>query len=350
VPSAQLQSLYARLQERLLRTPGVSNAAFSLYSPMSGDNWSSGITVDGHGTDERLSASWNRVSPRYFDTVGTPLLRGRTFDERDRPESPLVTIVSETFARKFFGDADPIGRHIGFTNRSGTGPRDFEIVGVVGDAKYQDGWRPAYATFFLPFLQQSRAGGVGGAVPTLDRSHYPQAMIVQTASAAPNLETELRRALADVDRRVIIRQFLSMEDQVAGNFNLERLMSRLTVAFGGVALLLACLGLYGVTAYAVTRRTREIGIRMAVGASHSQVLATILRGALLQVAIGVAIGIPALFLAARFLRSTLFGVSEYDPAVLVTALAALGLSAVVAALIPARRAATMDPVTALRVE
>jgi macrolide transport system ATP-binding/permease protein len=345
VPTQQLESLYARLQERIERIPGVANAAISLYSPMSGDNWSSSITVDGHGTSERLSASWNRISPRYFATVGTPVLRGRVFDERDRPESPLVAIVSETFARKFFADSDPIGRHIGFTNRTGTGLRNFEIVGVVADAKYQDGRRPAYATFFLPFLQRPPAASSG-----LDRSHYPQALIVQTASALPNLEAELRRALADVDRRVIIRNFMTLQAQVAGNFNIDRLIARLTVAFGAVALLLACLGLYGVTAYSVSRRTREIGIRMAVGASRQQVLTTVLKSALVQVAIGVAIGVPAVFGAARLLRSTLFGVSEHDPAVLVTALAVLGLSAVIAALIPARRAATMDPVKALRVE
>ena len=349
VPAGQLQSLYARLQERVLRIPGVANAAFSLYSPMSGDNWASSITVDGHGTAERLGASWNRISPRYLDTVGTPLLRGRAFDERDTPESPLVTIVSETFARKFFGDADPIGRRIGFTNSSGTGPRVFESVGVAGDAKYQDTRAPAYATFFLPFLQRPPTANPNAPAP-LDRSHYPQALIVQTASAVPNLETELRRALAEVDRRVIVRTFVTMDDQVAGNFNLERLIARLTVAFGAVALLLACLGLYGVTAYAVTRRTREIGIRMAVGATQSQVLTTVLRSALMQVAIGVAIGIPAVFLAGRLLRSTLFGVSGHDPAILTAALAVLGVSAVVAALIPARRAATMDPVKALRVE
>jgi ABC-type antimicrobial peptide transport system permease subunit len=143
---------------------------------------------------------------------------------------------------------------------------------------------------------------------------------------------------------------MTLQAQVAGNFNIDRLIARLTVAFGAVALLLACLGLYGVTAYSVTRRTREIGIRMAVGASRQQVLTTVLKSALLQVAIGVAIGVPAVFGAARLLRSTLFGVSENDPLVLTTALAVLGLSAVIAALIPARRAATMDPVKALRVE
>lgn len=350
VPAEQLRSLYARVQERLLRTPGVTNAAFSLYSPMSGDNWASSITVDGHGTAERLSASWNRVSPRYFDTVGTPLIRGRAFEERDSPDAPLVAIVSDTFAQRFFGEADPLGRRIGFTNSAGTGSREFEIVGVVGNAKYQDGREEAYATFFLPFLQQSSTRRAQAPTLTLDRSHYPQAIVVQTSSAVPHLEMEIRRALSEVDRRLIVRSFMTMEEQVAGNFNVERLIARLTVAFGGVALLLACLGLYGVTAYAVTRRTREIGIRVAVGASQGRVLATVLRGALVQVAVGVTIGVPAALLAGRLLRSTLFGVSAHDPGVLAAALGILVASAVAAALIPARRAAAMDPVRALRIE
>lgn len=350
VPGEQLESLYARIQERLLRTPGVANAAFSLYSPMSGDNWASSITVDGHGTAERLNASWNRVSAHYFDTVGTPLIRGRAFDERDGPSSPLVTVVSEKFARRFFGENDPIGRRIGFTNSDGTGLREFEIVGVVGDAKYQDGRGEAYVTFFLPFLQQSSVRGARVPTVAIDRSHYPQAIVIQTSSAVPNLESEIRRALSDVDRRLIVRDFLTLEQQVAGNFNLERLIARLTVAFGGVALLLACLGLYGVTAYAVTRRTREIGIRMAIGASRGRVLAIVLRSALVQVAVGVLIGVPGVFFAGRFLRSALFGISEHDPGVLAAALGILILAAIVAALIPARRAATMDPVRALRVE
>lgn len=349
VPGEQLQSLYVRLQERVLRTPGVVNAAFSLYSPMSGDNWASQIATDGPPTSERRVASWNRVSPGYFDTVGTPLIRGRAIDERDRPDAPFVAVVSETFARRFFGEADPIGRRVGFANSTGTGTPEFEIVGVVGDAKYQDARRPAYATFFMPFLQQSGGRRVEGAV-SIDRSHYPQALVVQTSASLPNLESEIRRSLADVDRRLIVRSFMSMDQQLEGHFNMDRLIARLTTAFGAVALLLACLGLYGVTAYSVTRRTREIGIRMAIGASRGRVLATVLRGALSQVAAGLIIGVLALYAAGRLLRSMLYGVNEHDPMVLLVAFVVLGIAAVIAAAIPARRAATMDPVRALRVE
>jgi predicted permease len=282
VAPEELPSIYARMQERLVRIPGVVNAAFSLYAPMSGDNWSTRIAVEGLDPAERAFASWNRVSPRYFDTVGTPLLRGRAFSERDRADSPLVAVVTQSFARKFFGDADPIGRRIGQTIP------EIEIVGVVGDAKYQDGRRAPREMFFLPYLQEtseSRARAAAAGIK-IDRSHYPQAIEIHTSGAVPGLEREIRQALADVDRRVTVRSILSMDEQVARAFNMERLIARLTVAFGGVALLLACVGLYGVTAYSVARRTREIGLRMAVGASWPRVMGTILRSALGQVVAG----------------------------------------------------------------
>ena len=348
-PLETLEGVYTRTRARLVEVPGISHAAFALYSPMSGDNWASYITVDGHGNGERLLASWNRVSPGYFDTVGTPLLRGRAFDERDRPDAPRVAVVSETFAARFFAGADPIGRRIGFANSSGVGEREFEIVGVVGDAKYQDGREPAYATFFLPFLQPSGARDRGAAART-DRSHYAQALLVRTRGGVTGLEGEIRRALTEVDRRLIVRTLLAMPDQVAGNFNLERLIARLTIVFGGVALLLACLGIYGVTAHAVTRRTREIGIRMAVGATRPRVLLTVLRGAVVQLAIGVALGLPAAFAAGRLLQATLFRVSGRDPLVLTAGLGLLALAVLAAALIPAQRAARMNPVRALRLE
>ena len=160
IPAEELASVYARTQGALLQVPGVRNAAFSLYSPMSGDNWSGLITVDGHDPAEHLSASWNRVSPRYFDTIGTPLVRGRAFDERDGAGPPPVAIVSESFARTFFGDRNPIGRRIGFTDSRRTGARDTEIVGIVGDAKYQDARKAAYPTFYLPFLQPASPSGM----------------------------------------------------------------------------------------------------------------------------------------------------------------------------------------------
>jgi predicted permease len=303
--------------------------------------------VEGWPASERLVASWVRVSPEYFPTIGTPLLRGRVIDDRDRPDSSLVAIVNQTFARRFFGDSDPMGKHFGFAAPSGVGQRNFEIVGIVGDAKYQDARLPAYATFFLPFLQQPPGGGAG---QSLDRSHYPRAVDMHVTSAGQDLEGAVRRAVASVDRRITVRSLMSLDAQVAGNFNMERVIARLTGAFGLVALLLACLGLYGVTAYAVTRRVREIGVRMAIGASRAQVLHTILRGALVHVAIGLAIGLPAALAVGRLLEARLFGVRGHDPSVLLGGLAILALCGAVAAFVPATRAANLDPVKALRME
>lgn len=347
---AELGATYARLRERLAALPGVANAALSLYSPMSGDNWSSLIRVEGHDTAERLVASWNRVSPGYFETIGTPLVRGRGITDADRPGSPRVTVVNQTFARRFFGDADPIGRRVGFNNARGGGVLELEIVGIVGDAKYQDPKGPAYATFFLPFLQSSAGSQLGGNPSRLDRSHHPKAIELHVTAPAPDLEARIRLALAEVDRRVTVLAVRTMAEQVAGNFNIERLIATLAVAFGGVALLLACLGLYGVTAYSVSRRTREIGIRMALGATREAVLNTVLAGALAQLAAGLVLGVPAALVAGRLLKANLFGVTGQDPATLAGAMAVLVLAAAAAAVIPARRAASLDPVRALRIE
>ena len=349
IPGEELPTIYARIRERLQQIPGITNAAFSLYSPMSGDNWAAGVLTD--RTTESHAASYNRVSPGYFDTTGTAIVRGRAIDERDRVDTPRVAVVSEAFAKKFFGDADPIGRRIGFAAARGTGAADMEVVGLVKDAKYQDGKAPAYPTFFMPFLQRAATVRVEGAPPQrLDRSHYPQALVVQTASTVPGLEGEVRRALAEVDRRLIVRSMMPLEEQVLRHFTLERLSSRLTVVFGGVALLLACLGLYGVTSQSVQRRTREIGIRMAIGATRSQVFETVLREAGVQLAAGVVLGIPAAYAAGKLLESYLYQVSGRDPWILAAAVAVLGSCAIAAALIPARRAAHLDPVQALRME
>ncbi|MCR4342061.1 MAG: ABC transporter permease [Gemmatimonadaceae bacterium] len=346
----ELGAIYARLVEQLRGIPGLVSAAMSLYSPMSGDNWGSLITVGGHDTGERLTASWNRVTPDYFETIGTPLLRGRAFTDRDRPGTPLVTVVNQAFATRFFGDSDPIGRRIGFARERGGGVREFEIVGVVGDAKYQDAKVPAYPTFFLPFLQRSAASTIGAPAVPLDRSHYPRAIELHVTPASAGLGDQVRRAIAGVDRRVTVVSMRTMAEQVAGNFNIDRLIARVAIAFGGVAPLLACLGLYGVTAYAVTRRTREIGIRMAIGASPGAVLKTVLHGALVQLGLGLLIGVPAALAAGRLLQAMLYGVSGQDPWLLTLAIAILAVCAVAAGLIPARRAAALDPVRALRVE
>ena len=348
IPSDRLPVVYTQIQSRLRRIPGIQDAAFSLYSPMSGDNWSSLISVDGHGTSERLTASWNRVSAAYFETTGTPILRGRGVTTADTPSSTPIAVVSAAFARKFFGNADPIGRRIGF----GSDPsnRIFEIVGVVGDARYQDGREAQPPMFFLPFLQPSRAAGASDSNAGLDRSQYPASIELVVSDAARDIEGQIRHALADVDRRITVKSVVTLDDQIARQFTGDALLARLTAAFGVVAVLLACLGLYGVTAYAVSRRTREIGIRMAIGATRVEVVRDVIRGALGQLAIGFAVGLPAALGVARLLQSQLFGVGIYDPTSFGGAFVLLGVSAVLASFIPARRAATLDPIRALRID
>jgi ABC-type antimicrobial peptide transport system permease subunit len=206
--------------------------------------------------------------------------------------------------------------------------------------------------FFLPYLQEtstSRARAVAASI-RIDRSQYPQAIELQTRGPVPQLEGEVRRALAGIDRRITVRSVVSMQEQVARAFNLERLIARLTIVFGAVALLLACLGLYGMTAYSVARRTREIGVRMAIGASRGVVLRTIMRSAAVQVLAGVAVGLPLTFVAGRLRATRLFGIVPGDPLVIAAGLALLATATALATLLAAARAAGMDPVKALRIE
>jgi macrolide transport system ATP-binding/permease protein len=287
-----LEPIYARLADRLAGIPGVASAAFALYGPMEGNNWTSRVTVDGLTSTDVRSASWNRVSPGYFETLGTRLVRGRFLDARDTPQAPAVAVISEAFAARFFGTADPIGKRFGLADRNGGGSRSIEIVGVVGDAKYQDPKRPAYATFFLPFLQHPP-----GLPATQERaarlSNIAGSVVLRADRPVPGLESDIRRALADVDPGLTLLQVRPLDEQVAGSLRPDRMIASLASGFGAVALLLACLGLYGVVTQAVAGRTREFGVRLAIGATPRRLVATVLRGALLQVGTGVGRGAAA---------------------------------------------------------
>jgi ABC-type lipoprotein release transport system permease subunit len=253
-------------------------------------------------------------------------------------------VVNQAFARKFFPKQDPIGKHFGMGDPSHAG--DFEIVGVVEDTKYQDAREPAYPTFFMPFLQMSKD-------PKMDfmvGSHYIGDIELRVAGNTENLNAAVRRTLAGIDPNLTILDLMTMREQVKRNFNQDRLIARLTELFGGLALILACVGLYGVTAYAVTQRTGEIGIRMALGADRPRILGLVLRGALLQLGIGLAIGIPAALAGGRLLANQLYAVKSHDPLILAWTAAVLTACALVAGLVPAQRAASIDPIRALRVE
>ena len=221
---------------------------------------------------------------------------------------------------------------------------DYEIIGVVEDAKYQDTRGPAYATVFLPLLQ-TPAGA-----PSHDSSVYIHDIELRVAGKPESLKPAVRRALADTDPNLTVLGVVSFSEQVARNFNRERLIARLTELFGLLALILACVGLYGVTAYTVARRTNEIGIRMALGAERRNILGLVLRGAFTQVVLGLAIGIPAALAGGRLLSAELYGVKSYDAVVLGLAVVTLAACAFVAGFVPARRATRVDPMVALRYE
>jgi predicted permease len=344
----RLAAYYDRMLSRLRQMPGVLDATYSRYSPMEGNNWQSGISILGRpASPQPESSSWNRIGPRYFETLGTRVVRGRTIDERDTANAPRVAVVNEALVRRFFPDSDPLGRRLGIGGPEHAG--DFEIVGVTEDVKYIAAQRPTRPMIFLPALQVA-AYENATAKSTQLRSLLMGAVELRVAPGTANIEPMLRQALAEVDPDLTVIRVLPMAAQVSLNFRLNRLMSRLTAAYGLLALLVAAIGLYGVTSYAVARRTREIGVRMALGADRSRVLADVLRGALAQTGVGLLIGLPAALLATGALASLLFGVTSRDPMVFAQAALVLVLATALAAVLPARRAASIDPARALRMD
>src|SRR6516225_5394422 len=334
-----LPRLYQRLEAALPQIPGVLSASLSGYSHLGGNNWNERVYIEGKPPDYRWTApSWDRVGPHYFETVGTRLLQGRAIEERDTPSAPHVAVINETFARRFFPKEDPIGQHFGMEDASHSG--DYEIVGIVEDAKYKDTRSPAYATFFLPLLQ-TPSGELHGWVGAIE---------LHVAGKPENLEPLVRKTMAGIDPNLTILGMQSFAEQVSLNFNRDRLIARLTELFGLLALMLAWVGLYGVTSYSVARRTNEIGIRMALGASQRRVLGLVLRAAFGQVVVGLAVGIPLALAGARLLSSELYGVKPYDAVIVGLGVITLAACAFVAAYVPGRRATKVDPMVALRHE
>ncbi len=343
----QLQALYDRIDQQLRSLPGVDRVALSLYTPLEGNNWGEAVFIQGRpepGPNDAVGASWVRVGPQFFDIIGQHVLRGRGITLQDTATSLPIAVVNQAFVRRFFpkGD-DPIGVHFGVKGVKSSA--DFEIVGVVSDVKYNNVRQPVRAMYFRPLLQ------VAHTEPKNDiRSLFAGAIMLQSKGAVPGLESQVRQALASINPNLTLSRFDTFAGQISGQFNQERMIARLTMMFGVLALTLASVGLYGVTAYTVARRTSEIGIRMALGAGRGSVVGMILRGAIVQAGIGLAIGIPVALLCVRFVKTQLYGVAGHDTAVLAAAICALAISAGAAGLIPAQRAASTDPVKALRTE
>ena len=338
----QLEALYREMEESFHAVPGVVKVGITSYTPMEDNNNGWGWKVQGI-PNVSYGASFLRVNPEYFDSVGTKVLMGRGIGIRDTPSAPIVAVVNKTFAKTFFGDRNPIGRRIG-TGESHAG--DFEIVGVVEDTVYSSVRWTDHLMVFAPTLQRPASDGP----IEKDIMLYAGAIVLETDRPMSEMETVARRTLAAINPNLTVVKFQTFDAQIADQFSQERMLARLTMLFGGLALLLATIGLYGVTAYTVVRRTSEIGIRMALGADRAGVVAMILRGAMVQAVVGLAIGIPVALVCVRFVKSQLYEVTRVDAGLLVGALATLGIAACVAGLIPAKRAASIDPVEALRTE
>jgi predicted permease len=348
----KLDVTYKNLRQRLERIPGVKSAALALYTPFT-NNWGELFFRPGSDTPNitdpmSVMVSWNRVSPGYLETMGQKLVRGRTITEQDTAATRNVAVVDEALVKKYFKNEDPIGQVFGIDD-----PRfakTYEIVGVLHTANYTDPsghWRPPL--FFVPLAQH---GTFDKPMVQMidDRSHIMEAAVLEVQGGMEGLEAQVKRAFSEVDPNLTLVEIRPMEQQVADRLDQDRTVAQLTGLFGLLALVLAAVGLYGVTAYSVERRTAEIGVRIALGADRMSVVEMVLKGAFVQILIGLAIGVPASIGCARLIAAKLYEVKGWDPLVLGGAVLALGVCALVASVVPARRAAAVNPVRALRVE
>ncbi len=348
----QLTPLYRRIRDSLLSIPGVREVALCTYSPQNGNLWSSGAWVDGDpapGPNDLTPVFWDRVTAGYFKAIGNHIIGGRGISEQDTPTSPHVAVINDAFARKYFKNEDPIGKHFG---REGIGSEhQYEIVGVAKDIRnLTDNLDKAAGPFyFLPEAQHDVSPD-DASNEVSPGSHFLHDIIIEAGPGVRLSFARMLRAMASVDPNLPVISIRSLKDQIAGQLRQQRLIARLTSFFGILSLLLACIGLYGVTAYEAGYRTNEIGVRMALGANRANILALILQGAFGLIVFGLAIGLPLTFAAARFLGNQLYGMSPYNLGVTLVAVVALGFSALVASLVPAFRASSILPLEALRVE
>jgi predicted permease len=332
---AEWPALYTRLLESARAIPGAQSASLALSGPVSGSARTSGVQVDDQPMppgDESIARE-DYVGPDYATTVGMTLLAGRTFDDHDTVSAPKVAIVNESFVRHFLKVGNPIGHRLGYGP-----PADVDIVGVIRDARIDGPRSPVPPLVLYPLVQHADEVG---------RSLYVRFNTsVSTAAATP----ALRAAIASADRRLAVGAVLTLEEQNARTVSTNRIVSQLTAAFGLLAVLVACVGLYGTMSYSVARRTNEIGVRMAMGATPGGVRWMVLREVLALVVVGAMVGVAASWMATRYISALLYGLSPHDPAALVAATIGLAVIGLLAGALPAWRASRVDPLVALRTE
>ena len=347
----QLAALHRALELQFAAIPGMQSAGLAMYSPLDGKGWTDGVYLPGKpmpGANDDNDALLDRVSPNFLAAVGEPVLRGRGLTAGDTANSRLVAVVNQAFVKKFFPHEDPIGRHFGIYEQEDIGA--YEIVGVVANAKYVTPREAVQAMMFQPLTQWQHHLKDPIYTNLETQTHYISAIVMDFHGTQQSLEESVRRTLANVDPNLAMVSLHSLDFEMAGNFSQERLVARLTTLFGLLALLLTSIGLYGITSYQTMQRTREIGLRMAFGADRSRVIGLVMRGAFRQVALGLALGIPIALLGAHSIANQLYVVKSYDPLSLVAAVAVLSAAAAIAGWIPARRAAAISPMQALRSE
>jgi predicted permease len=335
----ELAALYQQIIDRLGSLPQVRNVSMATYAPMSGTSRSSSIRVGGYTPQpgEDLIVQDILTGPKYAETLGIPLLRGREIELRDTASAPRIAVVNATFADHYFKDENPIGRTFTFDDETDNGAL-LEIVGVVGDIKTDDARDKPEPTVYRPILQIQEQGA------------YSCTIHVRMLSDPTPLTGQVRQMINQIDDKLPIFDVTTLSDQLHKNLNQERLIAQLVSFFGALALILACIGLYGVMAHGVARRTSEIGIRMALGARGGNIAWMILRETLYLVLAGLVLGVPAALIGARLISTQLFGLSPTDPPTLVGAAIVLAVVALLAGYLPARRASRVNPLNALRYE
>ncbi len=330
------KQLFERLEDELAAQPGVISVTASMVPALGGSNWGTGVSVEGFktGPDTDNDSRYNEVAPGYFKTMGIRLLGGREFTRGDTLGGPKVAIVNEAFAKKFNLGSDAVGKRMG--DGGPTDKLDTEIVGLVKDAKYSEVKDAIPPLFFRPYRQDDRVGSL---------SFY-----VRTSGAPEQIIQTIQRLVATVDPNLPVENLRTMEQQVRDNVFLDRMISTMSAGFAVLATLLAAVGLYGVLAYTVAQRTREIGLRMALGAAPSRVRAMVMRQVGIMTIIGGTIGLVAAIWAGRAAKAILYQMEGHDPMVLAGSVVVLGLVAMGAGFIPALRASRVDPMLALRYE
>jgi predicted permease len=346
-----LPALYREIEGRFSSLPSVINVSLARYTPLDGNAWGSCVIQQGHPSPragDNCFSMWDRVSDRFLQSIGVPIVRGRNFSAQDSQSSTPVALVNESFVRRFFPNQNPIGRHFGMVSPENS--NSFEIAGVFADFKMNDPRRETTPLFLRPLSQQYLGYTAPEAISSEQSSMFVDSIIVQFARPQQDTEATLRRTLAAIDPNLTIFYFASYDAQVENNFSQDRLIAWLTSLFSLLALTLASVGLYGVIAFFVVRRTGEIGIRIAMGASRSGVVSMVLRNMAWPILIGGLLSIPGALYVSHLAGGLLYGINADSPWPWLAGMMMLGICAAVAAIIPARRAASINPVDALRTE